>query len=82
MKSRSSLMPGAQLCMALSAVGIAMLGANMGGADVYPRPGSDDDFVARPRSSGAYGGSSRYPYKGRKRPAGSKLARKAARGKL
>lgn len=76
MKSRSSLMPGAQLVMALSAVGIAMLGAHMGGAELVPRPYTNHS------SGGAFGGSSRYPVKGRKRAAGSKLARKAARGKL
>lgn len=53
----------------------AILGAAMAGmgqsAEVLPRA-----------AGGAFGGSSRYPTKGRARPAGSKLARKAAEGKL
>jgi hypothetical protein len=53
----------------------AILGAAMAGmsqsAEVLPRA-----------AGGAFGGTSRYPKKGRARPSGSKLARKAAEGKL
>lgn len=65
---------------------VGALSENMGGAEGVPRNFIIDDPLAghryRPSTGGAFGGSRSYPAKGRRKPAGSKLARKAARGKL
>lgn len=58
--------PGAALMAAIALTGLG---------SIMERP-------RRPSTPGAFGGSSRYPKKGRANPTGSKLARKAAEGKL